>query len=397
MAVTDGERWLKAGLIIVGLIIIGFTGWRINQLDDSYYPGVSDESAPAATPAPVQAKARWLFMGEVFWGRQMERIAETQPDPTSYLFSRLNTFNREQYDAWIAHLECPVADKVIPFEVQANDLIFNCQPKYLEEFEEWFNAVSLANNHIDNVNGVAGLDQTRANLESVGVQYYGHFDNSVRDDICEIASLPIKVEASDKSVRESKLPVALCGYHNVFRLPTKEELDVIKNYAGQFLTIVSPQQGAEYQPKGDEFKQEVYRGMIDRGADMVIASHPHWVQNTEVYKGKLIMYSVGNFMFDQEWSDEVMRGVALDLGISLIYDDNLAAWLELGQKCETFQDNCLKLATQQKLTKLEFNFSYELVSAWHKDALTRKAPDNIHRLNLERTNWVKTLSQLEQL
>lgn len=103
-------------------------------------------------PKPVRVEARWLLAGEVFWGRQMERIALAQPEPYEYLFSQLSSLNREQYDAWLAQLECPVTDANISFETQATSLIFNCRPEYLEEFEEWFTAVSLANNHMDNVN-----------------------------------------------------------------------------------------------------------------------------------------------------------------------------------------------------------------------------------------------------
>jgi len=51
------------------------------------------------------------------------------------------------------------------------------------------------------------------------------------------------------------------------------------------------------------------RVAIDAGADLVLGSHPHWVQQVEVYKGKLIVYSMGNFVFDQMWSQETRQGV----------------------------------------------------------------------------------------
>ncbi|MGH2727271.1 MAG: CapA family protein, partial [Actinomycetota bacterium] len=53
--------------------------------------------------------------------------------------------------------------------------------------------------------------------------------------------------------------------------------------------------------------------LIDAGADMVIATHPHWVQGAEIYKGHLIAYSLGNFVFDQTWSKATQQGAALDL------------------------------------------------------------------------------------
>ena len=54
---------------------------------------------------------------------------------------------------------------------------------------------------------------------------------------------------------------------------------------------------------------------IDWGAALVLGSHPHWVQGTEWYKGKPILYSLGNFVFDQEWSIETKQGMFTEIVI----------------------------------------------------------------------------------
>ncbi|MFQ5879322.1 MAG: CapA family protein, partial [Dehalococcoidia bacterium] len=59
---------------------------------------------------------------------------------------------------------------------------------------------------------------------------------------------------------------------------------------------------------------------VDAGADLVIGNHPHWVQAVELYQGKLIAYSHGNFIFDQMWSLETRQGV---VGRYTFYDDRL--------------------------------------------------------------------------
>jgi poly-gamma-glutamate synthesis protein (capsule biosynthesis protein) len=46
---------------------------------------------------------------------------------------------------------------------------------------------------------------------------------------------------------------------------------------------------------------------------MVIGNHPHWVGAMEVYKGKPIWYALGNFVFDQTWSEPTMEGITLEL------------------------------------------------------------------------------------
>jgi poly-gamma-glutamate synthesis protein (capsule biosynthesis protein) len=49
---------------------------------------------------------------------------------------------------------------------------------------------------------------------------------------------------------------------------------------------------------------------------MVIGHHPHWIQTTEKYQGKYIFYSLGNFIFDQMWSQDTKEGLALKITIS---------------------------------------------------------------------------------
>jgi len=64
---------------------------------------------------------------------------------------------------------------------------------------------------------------------------------------------------------------------------------------------------------------------IDWGADIVIGNHPHWYQGIEIYKGKLITYAHGNFVFDQMWSEETREGV---IGTYTFYGTQLvsATW-----------------------------------------------------------------------
>lgn len=375
---------LLYGLVTVLLVGAGVLLVRLNQLVEPVVrTDMVAETAIEPEIVPVRVEARWLLVGEVFWGRRMEQLAQQQPDTHKYLFSGLSSFKPELYDAWVAHLECPVTDKTIPFSVQAEQLIFNCRPEYLPTFADWFEAVSLANNHMDNVSGVEGLEQTRKNLQANGVQYYGHYDSAVLNDICEVVSLPARLILSDGSEENILLPVALCGFNNVFRLPTETELDQIRRYSEHFFTIVSPQQGAEYEPKADAIKRRTYRSMIDRGADLVVASHPHWVQDSEVYKGKLIMYSVGNFMFDQEWSEETKRGAALDVILSADSGEDLNKQLKLAESCLKFQDDCL----DQKLPKPDFTTTFDLVSSYHENGVTRRASNELHQLNINRTNW----------
>ena len=66
--------------------------------------------------------------------------------------------------------------------------------------------------------------------------------------------------------------------------------------------------GYEYRPNYSLRQQYVGHALIDAGMDVVFGAHPHWVQPYEEYNDRLIFYSLGNFVFDQMWSDQTRAG-----------------------------------------------------------------------------------------
>ena len=73
----------------------------------------------------------------------------------------------------------------------------------------------------------------------------------------------------------------------------------MKKYADIMPVVGLMQVGQEYVAKAGSDQEFVGRSIIDGGAEFVIGNSPHWVQNSDVYKNKLIFYSTGNFIFDQ--------------------------------------------------------------------------------------------------
>ncbi|WP_370949496.1 CapA family protein [Amycolatopsis sp. cg5] len=67
------------------------------------------------------------------------------------------------------------------------------------------------------------------------------------------------------------------------------------------LTVVQLHSGFQFQTASGKSTREMARAAIDAGADIVIAHHPHVLQGMEWYKGHLIAYSMGNFVFDQDF------------------------------------------------------------------------------------------------
>ena len=83
--------------------------------------------------------------------------------------------------------------------------------------------------------------------------------------------------------------------------------------AGADLVIVFPHWGTEYDPTPFASQQRLARMIINSGADMVIGNHAHWAAAMEIYDGKPIWYALGNFVFDQTWSEPTMEGITLEL------------------------------------------------------------------------------------
>lgn len=269
----------------------------------------------------------------------MQRKAERSSLGTSYFTSKLNEADRAEYDAWIGNFECPITSRDVPYDQQVAYLRFNCRPEYLPEFAKWFTAGSLANNHTMNNGGQWGIDQTRANLEKSGIQYFGNYDMTKLDDICEVIAMPARTSGG----QAAKIPVALCGYMQVVNVaPTDAQLHVMQKYARAMPVIAMPHMGVEYRTTAEPQKVSAYHRMIDNGADAVIAAHPHVIQNSEAYKGHLIAYSLGNFLFDQQsLGRDTTVGLAVDLTLTI--DDVHAAELyaSVAPSCAKYRDDCL--------------------------------------------------------
>lgn len=83
--------------------------------------------------------------------------------------------------------------------------------------------------------------------------------------------------------------------------------------------IVTFHYGTEYQKIPNSNQKMWSESAVDFGADIVIGHHPHVTQPVEIYKDKYIAYSLGNFIFDQYFSKETMKGFMLE--VKIIDDD----------------------------------------------------------------------------
>ncbi len=174
--------------------------------------------------------------------------------------------------------------------------------------------VHLANNHSMNT-GRQGLLDTLAALDARKIKVTG-----AGPDLATAREPALFVV---KGVR-----VALLGYNGVSAgadgagpnragtVPMDMDIlreDMAKARANADAVIPFFHWGDEYVAVPNDAQVRFAHAAIDMGAAVVIGSHPHWVQATEVYKGKLIVYSLGNYVFDQEWSIETKQGAMVAL------------------------------------------------------------------------------------
>ena len=353
---------------------------------------------------------RYLFNGTIFWGRGIESWSK-RPDGTldyAHPFSALATFKPEQYDAWEADLECPITNRLLSFQQQIDTLIFNCRPEYLPEMAKYFKLIDLANNHTDN-RGAEGLAETRKRLGEANVQYFGSYDPSAKNDICEVVSLPVrlksdpessslatpsKIENPESKISSRFLPVAFCAWHYFYRKPLPDEIETMRRYQKVMPVFAFIHMGSEYNATATAVQREIAHKVADENPEFVIANNPHWVQDSEIYKGKLIVYSTGNFIFDQ-LDFETQRSASIDISISSPVDDNLRSWLEIGEHCKTYQDNCLSEIESAKLTKPKLSYHYDAVAGDSSHKLT-KYNLSLQQGIYDRLKWAENMKALGQ-
>lgn len=203
-------------------------------------------------------------------------------------------------DLVFANLECPLSDRGSP--VQKTYTFCAC-PAAVEALAlSGINAVSLANNHILDYGPEALLD-TLALLDAQGIAYAGAGPDA------ELARRPALLEING-------IKVALLAYSGAFGetypawrpAPVKPgpafyedrdafARDIERASRAADVVIVSMHWGDEYTYTVNREQREMGQLAVDSGANLVLGHHPHTPQGIEIYRGKPVVYSLGNFLF----------------------------------------------------------------------------------------------------
>lgn len=200
-------------------------------------------------------------------------------------------------DVVLANLEGPFTSST-NHAVTGGSLLFTFDESLVPSLKTaGFTTLFLANNHTLN-HGQTGLDNTRDLLTTNHLESYGDPKNRLGHTLT-------------KALADEH--VTFIGYDNLDGTIDNVLIDVRTAHARGEYVIVTPHWGAEYQLGIQPRLQTQAHQLIDAGADMILGGHPHVVEPFEIYQGKFIAYSLGNFIFDQYFSYDTQEELMLKL------------------------------------------------------------------------------------
>lgn len=298
--------WGMLVVFLVGYIVRN--GWLYAQYSAMLAEGeryrealLEPISVPPNPTDMISEPVRILFGGDVMWDRDIRTVGEREG--YDYILNPITDL-LQSADLVVTNLEGPVTDnesisKGSEIGSTAN-YIFTFDPAVLETMvRHQMMVVNLGNNHIGNF-GPSGIASSAAFLETTGIAWFG--------------KLSPEEPARTTSVRLGDMQVLFVNYNQFVPMDIQEAVSQIhRGTVTHDLVIVYTHWGNEYEPEARPVTVDAAHAFIDAGADVVIGSHPHVVQNMEEYNGKRIYYSLGNMVFDQYFSEDVRNGLLVEM------------------------------------------------------------------------------------
>lgn len=288
--------------VFLGLVLVFAVSWSDSEMYSSANQREITITAKSKARAITDAESQATFfaVGDIMLSRGVNRAIDREGNEL-LPFSRLADLLGST-DFNFGNFESPISGNDTR---KGRDLVFNTHKHDVVGLIKYnFKIVNLANNHaLDQ--GVAGLRHTRAFLSNLGIEQIGVGEN--KNEAWQgkvITANAIRfgfVAASYSSINDGGATtnryVARIEDHEYLR----EAIERMKTKSD--LIIVAMHAGVEYTRRPHASQIDFAQAAIDAGADIVIGTHPHWIQTIEQYRGKYIFYSLGNFIFDQRIPD----------------------------------------------------------------------------------------------
>ncbi|MBD3244606.1 MAG: AmmeMemoRadiSam system protein B [Candidatus Moranbacteria bacterium] len=244
-----------------------------------------------------------LFTGDLMFDRYIRQVAAQKGN--DFIFGDTGSLLQKQ-DLVITNLEGPITmnpsiSQGTPIGGPGN-MIFTFDPSLAETLKQFnIKMVNIGNNHILNF-GQKGLEQTKNFLDQEEIEYFGTVN---------------QLNNSGLIKNFQGVEIGFLNYNQFARFQTFEEFkNKIRLYKDKHdLVIVYAHWDREYQTVPLPKTREKAHEMIEEGADLIIGSHSHVIGEKEVYKGKKIYYSLGNFIFDQYFRADARSGLLVEVKI----------------------------------------------------------------------------------
>lgn len=277
-------------------------------------PMATETPSPTASPTPTAPPAPRVtiaFVGDLMLDRDVEYAMQTVGP--GYPFEAVRPLF-DGADLIVANLEGTFTDSGNPL---AKQYVFATAPELapgLLELPVW--AVSLSNNHATDY-GIAGLRRTIETLDQHGIARFGA-------GLTEADARGGLITASDGAPN-----IAFLGYSDIGETifasgdeggvsrasveAITEDVSARRDEPSVDFIVVTLHMGTEYTHVVNARQQELARAAIEAGADVVVGHHPHVLQPIEEYRATdghrgLILYSLGNFVFDLDADDLATLG-----------------------------------------------------------------------------------------
>jgi len=229
------------------------------------------------------------------------------------LFSKVSD-RLQKYDILVGNLEGPISNGGVD---GGGVYSFRFEPKVAEVLKDvGFDILSIANNHIYNWGGVAFID-TLKSISEIKIDYIGggftgteaYKEKIINLEGVTLAFLAFSEFKEGMVTKDSTFP----GIAVISEEQIKE--GVLKAKMRADLVITSFHFGEEYADLPNGYQRRISELAVDSGADLVIGHHSHVVGSLEKYNNSYIIYSLGNFIFDQYFSEKTMQGGLLEVEV----------------------------------------------------------------------------------
>jgi poly-gamma-glutamate synthesis protein (capsule biosynthesis protein) len=307
---------------------------------------------PLTSGEGIEAAMRMGTVGDIVPGRNVHRKMADYGDFTRP-FQRISPL-LSSFDLTIANLEGNLSD-TIPQPENPNTFSFVSNTAMLDGFRlAGIDAVTVANNHTvwnapEESWGLQAFLDTLAALETAGMPYFGggyDLQQARAPWFTELGGVNLAWLGIDGVTANYEVePGKENGVVDFDAGATADRAGTNPYLSEYFLADISAaaaqaqvvipyfHMGAEYIAVPPEWVTAGARSAIDAGATMVITNHPHVIQGMEIYNGRPIVYSVGNFIIDQMWAVEVRSGYVLE---TLLRGDRIVGLRVHGTEIEDF-------------------------------------------------------------